>query len=1235
MKTKKRLITAITALVLIVVLAVPVLSPTPVLAANTGAVYPGTVTTEAVSPEDDYDWTNPDNIKGADGNADCLFPKDGSGTNSYRIKATNFGFDIPTGATIVGIAVEIRRQESSWNMNAYDYRVQLLDASGNLVGDNKASASEWPWSSPGTATYGGATDTWNASPTESMVEDADFGVVLSFSGSCGTMGDQHGYVDYIRMTVTYSVPTFTIEGASVDGYSSICVSPSDSLDVDVRVTIDSYDWRSTNYLIEGQSEQTADTGDHTSDGTYTEDFTITAPATPGTYDLTLTAYENNDGTGNHSAPITLTDAIKVGIFGDSFGTTEADDVPGWDDAGGDENSDCAVREYSGIVTGGSENGYLRLRDGGNATKTGISTASLTNIHLQYTWGEDTDGDVGGDGDLVVEWRVASGSWNTLATHSLTGTDRPPYYNAQDSSLDSSANNMTIEIRFTGDTDEDSDRAWVDNVVVSGDLLIVPSASTLYDTGGTEQLSFNNVKQHTTTPRFRVSATHTADFDRFQIELNNQADFGGIAYTQTFSGNYSSATQYNLLCNGLSPSLPTTDGQTYYVRARASADSGSNWGPWSSGTWSLTYNAADEDPMWFQTTDEQFDTGTLSDTETSGSDSVQINQQGLTVDLVGSWDTDSDITNGASYTPESGSNRVVLVMITAESDASGTIDFGSVTLGGQTLTAIENANGVNVGTGGHYHNSVWLGYLDESGIGNMSGSSLVVNWDTSPNNPNGNPKAQFATYENVNQTTPIADSNSHSATSAGQIQAGSVSVGTGDRLVYATVSGQPADHSPPAGYTEHNEIDGPSNDHSNASAHRDATTSSTEDPIADWSGTNRLAIISAVLNSSEPPSSGTITSPSIDFGSLIGATDWNQLLFTDDETSGDIKYAVEYWDGDSWEPTSITDQDSSPVDISSLDPATHNPIRIKATLTAGSTPYLQDWTVKCTEAILQGSITAHKFNDLDGDGTQGGGEDDLEGWTMTLYSGAGCDLANLVTSGQTDSDGNVTFPGLTPGDYSVKETLEDDCWEVTTPFGDPSICQDVTLSAGGSPTLNFGNRIILYTLTVTSPDCCTVKVDDVAVTTPYSQDYACGTVVDIEAIDGVCCAFDNWTLDDVSQGTTNPISVNMTANHNAIANCHGLGPYTLTVTSNGCCPITVGTLGSVAADESETFYDIACSTNVTLTADESDPSCEFDKWTVDGVSQGAGVNPITVPLIRGFGKKDEAIQIRFYSHLSGG
>lgn len=220
-----------------------------------------------------------------------------------------------------------------------------------------------------------------------------------------------------------------------------------------------------------------------------------------------------------------------------------------------------------------------------------------------------------------------------------------------------------------------------------------------------------------------------------------------------------------------------------------------------------------------------------------------------VTRVGSWTGQINFqTNGFSYTPGAGLNRIVLVMFTAESNTSPVANVGSVTLGGQALTAIQNADGVVVGSAGAWHDLLWFGYIDEARIGSMSGNSLSIVWDTTPNQPDGGEtKVQAATYQNVDQTTPIAGSASNTNTSSSSIQPGSLSVGLGDRLVYVTVHGDVTDHTAPAGYTEQIEQDGPGFDHSNASVERNATTAGTENPTATWATTKRQAIISAVLN----------------------------------------------------------------------------------------------------------------------------------------------------------------------------------------------------------------------------------------------------------------------------------------------------------------------------------------------------------------------------------------------------
>jgi hypothetical protein len=55
---------------------------------------------------------------------------------------------------------------------------------------------------------------------------------------------------------------------------------------------------------------------------------------------------------------------------------------------------------------------------------------------------------------------------------------------------------------------------------------------------------------------------------------------------------------------------------------------------------------------------------------------------------------------------------------------------------------------------------------------------------------------------------------------------------------------------------------------------------------------------------------------------------------------------------------------------------------------------------------------------------------------------------------------------------------------------------------------------------------------------------------------------------------------------------------LTVTSVGCCPITVDTLGTVPAGGTLTFLDIPCGTDILLTAENSS-CCTFNGWDIDG------------------------------------
>ena len=205
------------------------------------------------------------------------------------------------------------------------------------------------------------------------------------------------------------------------------------------------------------------------------------------------------------------------------------------------------------------------------------------------------------------------------------------------------------------------------------------------------------------------------------------------------------------------------------------------------------------------------------------------------------------TNGFTYSPPTGTDRLTLVMITTESNTNPVVSISSVTLGGKELTGIESSVGLVAGAAGGFHNLLFVGYLKDEEIEDMSGNTLTINWTQAPNNIYGETMVSAATYQHVDQDTPISDSSSNTSSSGNSIQAGDVVVCDCDRHLYFAMNGQPVGHTAPAGYTEQLEQRGGVNAHADASVERGGVSSGTFNPTASWAGTSRLAIISAVVN----------------------------------------------------------------------------------------------------------------------------------------------------------------------------------------------------------------------------------------------------------------------------------------------------------------------------------------------------------------------------------------------------
>jgi len=105
----------------------------------------------------------------------------------------------------------------------------------------------------------------------------------------------------------------TITSVTVNGGATTTVAPGATITVVVNVTTNntgSSRWRCTSYSnLSGAGD--IDHANHDNSGSYTETFTLTAPATPGTYSPSFVAYSDSGCSNNASNTYTLTNGVVV------------------------------------------------------------------------------------------------------------------------------------------------------------------------------------------------------------------------------------------------------------------------------------------------------------------------------------------------------------------------------------------------------------------------------------------------------------------------------------------------------------------------------------------------------------------------------------------------------------------------------------------------------------------------------------------------------------------------------------------------------------------------------------------------------------------------------------------------------------------------------------------------------------------------------------------------------------
>lgn len=244
-------------------------------------------------------WANPSYASSNDGSYATQVPNT-STTGARYLVLENFGFSIPSTATINGIIISINRRKTNSSGQIQDTVVQLKQGS-TLIGSNVAIASDWPTTAT-VQTYGGSSNMLGTSLTPSDINNSNFGMALRIY-NVGGFGAQ-GEVDNITIEVFYTeavtpTPTPTVTNTTTP---TMTVTPTNSATVTPTTSA-----TSTPEVTHTPSA----TPSPTVTVTPTETITPTPTVTPSTTPVLVPVTEGFD--------MTIPDGVEV-VFLDPVGT---------------------------------------------------------------------------------------------------------------------------------------------------------------------------------------------------------------------------------------------------------------------------------------------------------------------------------------------------------------------------------------------------------------------------------------------------------------------------------------------------------------------------------------------------------------------------------------------------------------------------------------------------------------------------------------------------------------------------------------------------------------------------------------------------------------------------------------------------------------------------------------------------------------------------------------------------
>ena len=142
------------------------------------------------------DWTSLANVEADDAAITSLTLSSETSTTKV-LRISNFGFTVPTDATITGVAIKFERSDAGKVGSGADSIIQLVVADA-LVGNNLSTATAYT-GSPTILNVGGIDNLWGLSSlTPAQVNATTFGVAVQATGTFKQL-----LIDYITMQVYY------------------------------------------------------------------------------------------------------------------------------------------------------------------------------------------------------------------------------------------------------------------------------------------------------------------------------------------------------------------------------------------------------------------------------------------------------------------------------------------------------------------------------------------------------------------------------------------------------------------------------------------------------------------------------------------------------------------------------------------------------------------------------------------------------------------------------------------------------------------------------------------------------------------------------------------------------------------------------------------------------------------------------------------------------------------------